>query len=680
MKKWVVKALLVCLATGTFLSGVSVPPAMGAGATASMKKNSQVSKPLRQQPVHDMVIFNDYQVAGLDSNGWNWVKNDEFILPPETPLDIDMIQTTYGTGTNLNRKQVLLDGVELSEYQAENTSSQTSFKWQVPRFTIPAQKLSAGSHTLTFIVTDAIGKSSTLHVRFIVEAKNYPSIFNGEKAEGEPVPSGGQTAIFGMMGSHDFASSVPGTWKLTNKSTSAEMRSVPATVFSTGTLLTGQYELLFVPDDTAMSSWMTTIQVGVAELYMGTDASGQKLTQDQKITAPSAPGKVPLFSPIPGRWSVNGTGQTLTDAQHFEVDIPERLAGITIAVTFEPVSGQKETSSLWGDTSATTVQIQIPGAPNACGPANGNVTMDVLMKQNEQSTPMVEKMNLYSSDNTIKLYQNPVHVIWLATAADHIKYGSEVDDDEGPGVWAIDNVIADESKLSWDHTALLLSGYKPGRYKVNYYSKRDPAQVWCGYVQVIEDSSPIKTYPTCEPDDTGVAPPSSPLILRSESGKEYRDGQKITVNAGDDLEEWEDLRLIATHAELVGSKKIRDKSEKKSYYMPKFEWKHGEIGMGASRKHSNGTISSENRIEIFFGEEEIASIKPSKDDGDDGEGLESLNLKRYIDTDKPGEYKIKVTNTLSNKTCTVINSKRKSTKKTDENERNETLTITIEVK
>ncbi len=168
-----------------------------------MKKNSQVAKPV-SQPVHNMIIFNDYQVAGQDSGGWNWVKNDEFILPPDTPLDIDLLQTTYGSGTNLNKSEVMLDGVAMPEYQAEQQSSQSTFRWQVPRFSIPAAKLTAGLHTLTFVVSDAKGQKSTVHVRFQVEAQNYPSVFEGEKAEGEEVPVRPSDSYFRHDGLYEF--------------------------------------------------------------------------------------------------------------------------------------------------------------------------------------------------------------------------------------------------------------------------------------------------------------------------------------------------------------------------------------------------------------------------------------------------------------------------------------------
>lgn len=681
MKKWVVKALLVCLATGTFLSGVSAPPAMGAGATASMKKNSQVSKPV-SQPVHNMIIFNDYQVAGQDSGGWNWVKNDEFILPPETALDIDLVQTTYGSGTNLNRSEVLLDGVELPEYQVEQQSSQSTFRWQVPRFSIPAAKLSPGPHILTFVVTDAKGQKSTVHVRFQVEAQNYPSIFEGEKPTGAAIPSGSQTAIFGMMGSTSFASTVPGTWKLINKTTNAELRSVPAKIFATGTLPTGNYDLVFTPDDSSLSAWMTHIRIGMAELYMGTDASGQKLAQGQQVTAPAAPGVVQLYSPVAGRWSVNGTGQTLTDSQHFEVVIPEMMAGMTMSVTFEP-NQAANTDDLWGG-STTEVKIQVPGAPNSCDSASATATMDVLMQQNAQSSLMVERENLYSSDVTVKLYQNPVHVIWLATAAEHVEQGSEASDDEGPGFWAVDNVVVDESKLNWDHTALLLSSFKPGRYKVNYYSKREPRQSWCRYIQVVEDTRPIPSAPVCAKNEAGLAPSPGPILLKNSRGNEYRDGQTVRVSSAAELDSLSELRLTSTYAKRIGNKKLKDGSGKDmiTYYMPNLVWTYGETPIGTRQEYIGATISSANAIQVFYEGKEIASLKPNTDEEYVDEGDESLDLKAIIadNENKPGVYTVKVTNTFRNKTCSVVQKYKKYDKELGESERNQTMTLTVEVK
>lgn len=273
-----------------------------------------------------------------------------------------------------------------------------------------------------------------------------------------------------------------------------------------------------------------------------------------------------------------------------------------------------------------------------------------------------------------------MHVIWLTTAAEHIEFGSEADDDEGPGVWAVDNVVVESDKLNWDHTGLLLSGYKPGRYKVNYYSKRDPGQTWCGYVQVIEDTPPIPASQSCDPGDTGIAPPQSPMFMRGESGKEYRNGDNVTVESDSDLAELENLKLISTYAERTGTKKVRESKKSSAYHMPKYEWKYGENAIGARQEHSSATISSENKIEIYYEGKEIAAIKPSNRDDEAEDGLESLDISRYIDREQPGKYEIKVTNILSNKTCQLVTRQKRTVKKTDVDERKETITFTIEVK
>ncbi|MGG1659286.1 hypothetical protein [Brevibacillus sp. NRS-1366] len=676
MKKWVVSALLMCMAMGTLLSGVTVSPALGAVATSAMKQNSQVSKPA-QQPVHDMIVFNGYQVSGLDANGWNWVKNDEFILPPDTPLDIDLIQTTYGSGTNLNRHEVLLDNVPLPALSGEKRFSQAALKWDVPRFSIPASQLSSGLHTLTFVVTDAKAQKSTVQVRFQVGALTNLNIYEGNKAVGESIPSGGISGIFGMFGTKNFTSTVSGTWKLINKTNGKEIKTISDKTFTSGNLMQGQYELIFTPDDGSLPVWTNAIQVGTVDLYMGSDANGQKLSDNQKITAPAAPGQVELFSLFPGRWWVNGTGQTLSDSQHFNVVIPEMLAGMTLTVTFEPTPGNSSSGS---KSSATTVQIQIPGAPNACEAADARVTMDILTQKNRGSSLNVEREDLYSSNATIKIYQDPIYKIWLATAANHFKYGTEIDDEEGPGVWAIDNVIVEASKLNWDHTALDLSDYKPGRYKINYYGKRDPKQTWCGYIQIIEDRPPSASAPVCDPSDSGVAPPQAPMRLVTKKGKEYHDGQNIVVDSSKDLEDLQGLKLMSTYVEKTGTKKI--KLDGRNYYMPKLVWSYGENAFGSSQAPNTMQMTSQNKAEVLFDGKVISTIKPGSRYEEDDEGIQELDVNKIIERNdsKPGEYTIRITNTLGYTNCQVFASKKSYNKKTSFDESEEILTLTIDVK
>ncbi|RNB90942.1 hypothetical protein EDM59_00730 [Brevibacillus nitrificans] len=683
MKKWVVSALLVCLATGSLLSGATVSPAMG--ATTTMKRTSQAPAPA-QKPIHDMIVFNDFQVAGLSAGGWNWVKNDEFILPPDTPLDIDITQTTYGSGTNVSRSEVFLDGTELTAFQNEKTAAQASLKWQIPRFTIPSAQLSPGIHTLTFVVTDAKGQKSTVHVRFRVEEQNYPLIYEGDNSVGEPIPTGDTVPIFGVVGSKKFSSKASGKWTLMNSSTKHEMRSAKGTTFSTGSLAFGKYELIFTPDDNNATSWSANLQVGLPELYQGTDENGQKLSQDQKLMAPQAPGTLQLYSPYPGNWWVNGTGQTLTNSQYFEVAIPEMLAGMTINVTFEPNQSSNDSPL----KAVSTLQIQVPGTPQACQATTATANMDVLMQNNAKSSLMIEERDLYSSNATVKFYQNPVYLIWLATAADHIKVGSEEDDEEGPGVWAVDNVIVDASKLNWDHTALKLSEYKPGRYKVNYYSKREPRQSWCGYIQVVEDTRPVSSSKVCEQGDSGAVPYPTPMRFLTKKGKQLSDGDHIVVDSISDLDDLEELVLMSTHVENKGTKRIilnqSSRTARRYIHVPDLVWEDGKTFLGSRQESAGGTIQSSNEVKVSFNDKTLLTIEPkraTKDDDRSGDlGSDSLNIKQLIEAQlgQPGIFTIEVTNTMEYRTCQVTYGGKSYTKDTDVLEKKQKMTLKIEVK
>lgn len=677
MKKWLASVLLVCLVTGSFLSGAAVPPAFG--ATNAAERSSQKPQ-LNKKPVHERILFNDYQVVGLSSDGWNWVRNDEFILPPDTPLDIDLVQTTYGNGSALSQSKVLLDGVELPEFKQTMTSSEETFRWQVPRFTIPASRLSAGVHTLTFVATDGSGQNSTVHVRFRVEAKNYPLIYPGETAQGEPIPSGETVPIFGMYGSKSFASDTPGDWRLTNKENGAIIKTFSGWVFTTGMILAGEYELLFIPHDLNQYPWQITLQVGLPSLYLGTDESGQKLSDKQKITAEKAPSTVRLYSPAPGHWWVEGTGQTLAGSKHFEVAIPESLEGMTLAVTFEPDQGIGTGGT--SDDTAITVQIQVPGETKACSPASASVTMDLVVQYNAASSLMTERENLYSSEATVKVYQDPIYSIWIGTSADHIKYGSIADDEEGPGIWAVNNVIVDSSRLNWDHTGLQLSQYNPGRYKINYYSKENPARSWCGYIEIIEGKPPIPSAPACEVGDRGDVPNLRPIKLRTKNGTEYADGDRLEVDS-DSLDDLAELKLLATHVELYGTKKVKrvqDKKDRRFLYLPDTGWEYGPVPFGARNEYGSSPISSSNKVVVSYEGEELVTIRASRKDGEAGEGRDTLNLKSIIQQDgRKGTYTVEVTNDVSYLNCSIVSKYRSYAKEIDEKRNTQKLVFTVVV-
>lgn len=678
MKKMAVSALLVCLAVSQLMTA-GVTPA--SGAYGPVKRTSQVPQTL-PKPVHTFISFNDYQVVGLNSNGWNWVKNDEFILPPDTPLDIDMVQTTHAKGSNVSSRTVYLDGVELPEYRQENRANQPVFIWTVPRFTIPASKLTPGTHLLTFVVTDAQKKSSTVNVKFRVESAQYANIYEGTGAVGTPIPAGAAQAIPGLLGSKRFYANSPGTWKLFRQGAAAELKTGEGQNFYTGTLQSGLYDLHFYPSDSSLTPWKITLQVGLTEIFLGNSAAGQKLVPGQKIVANAAPSTIQLFANTPGRWSVNGTGQALTGAQLFEVLLPERLAGMTVTVTYEPEGGNA--------TSLNTVKIEIPGGQNACDPSKATATMDVLMQKNERSSLLAEKENLASSSSTVALYQNPLYKIWLATAADHLKFGSEADDGEGPGVWAVDNQIVEPSRLNWDHTALDLSSYGPGRYKINYYSKRDSKSAWCGYIQVYEDNPPIPAAPSCEPGEIGEAPALLPVRMIAKNGRQLQDGEVVTVGSPRELDAFSDLTLQANHVVHYGVKKVKkdpsNKKDRRFVWVPDLRWEYGTNTIGEFHHYSGAKIFSENRVEVVYNDNKtLRTIRPKLDKESDvtaQDGSKSLDLKAIIadNGNKPGTYTVEVINKLSYITCGIFAYKSTYEKNVDTKSFEQSYTVTVVVK
>jgi|GEM_PF-751295 len=674
VRKWLASVLLVCLASGSFFSEATVAPAQG--AVKAMNSATSSVKTI-QAPVHEQIVFNDYQVAGLSTEGWNWVKNDEFILPPQTPLDIDLIQTTYGNGKATNKNEVFLDGTALPELSSETADDVSTLRWEVPRFTIPAEQLSAGIHTLTFVVSDGLGEKSTVYVRFRVEALHYPLIYQGNNPVGPNIASGSTEAIYGNYGTKVYYANTSGVWKLTYPQNGNTIKGETGNLFSTGVLIAGGYELSFTPDDLNQTPWQVELQVGPPVLYLGTDENGQQLNDKQKVTAENAPGTVQLFSPAPGRWWVDGTGQTLINSQYFEAVVPEKLEGMTMSVTFEPDQPGTERSS----NSMITIQIQVPGAPSGCDAGSARATLDVLKQNNVGSSLLTERENLYSSDITVKVYQDPIYKIWVTTSADHLRYDYD-SSEEGPGVWAVDNVVVDNSYLNWDHTALEISRFKEGRHKINYYSKTKPDVTWCGYIQVIEDKPPTSSTPSCDVGEEGTIPPSTKMKLIGESGKEFVDGDKITVESSKDLEK---LQLMAVHVENKGMKRVKreknNKDDRRFLYVADLQWEYDMIPFGANYEYGYGPISSKNMVVIKYEGEVIKTIKPKSSEDDEPGGVDLLDLPSIIAYDgRSGEYKVEVHNTMTYGTCSIVRRDKSYKKYLKDVDKEQKLVLTVDVK
>jgi hypothetical protein len=673
-----VKRFLTCLlVAGLAISGVIPvgyetyvhgPSVMAAANMASRQATSTTRK-----PIHQSIFFNDYQVVGLGENGWNWVKNDEFILPPQTPLEIDIVQTTYARTGAINRKRVFLDGTELAEHRSEIKSPSTVLEWKVPRFSIPAGSLAPGKHQLTFVVEDGDNRSSTVNVRFIVEQETGVAVFLGDNANGRSLPSGHTEKILGVSGSRQFFASEEGMWKIVGKNTTNLVKDGFGQSFDTGSLQTGMYDVIFQPRRKDAPEWKISLEVGLPAVYYLLNGNKQQLAQGQKITFANVPGSVSFFADVPGRWSVSGTNQAAVMTQSFQAVIPDILKGMTLTVTYEPEGGEV--------SSAFHVQIDVPqGDANACDPTKALAKMDILTKANPSSSFTTERERVASSNQTIDVYQEPLHEIWVTTAGTHMKRGGTTDAEEGPGIWAVNNVIADASRLNWDHTALNLASYMAGYYKVKYISKQDPALQWCGTIRVYESKQPSPSSPSCEVGEYGQSPAIIPLRLTTKKGTNLTDGGTIVVSSPSQLAEYSSLSLYANHVVYYGEKKIAkgSKSERRFYIAPDLRWEVEKNEFGEERDFSGGKIFSRNSVKVLYNNKEVLEEITPRSNG----RKDSLNLRKIIaeNRNKPGKYTVVITHELSYVECRVDRAGKYYEKQLDTITKTQTFTTTIVVK
>lgn len=128
------------------------------------------------------------------------------------------------------------------------------------------------------------------------------------------------------------------------------------------------------------------------------------------------------------------------------------------------------------------------------------------------------------------------------------------------------------------------------------------------------------------------------------------------------------------------------RTDRKYVHVPDLAWEDGETSLGTKQRYGSGTIESENEVKISFNDRVLAAIKPrtldEDEERDQREGAKSLNLKQLIDFQdgRPGVYTIQVTSTLSYRTCEIVQNLSSYSKNTDTREKQQTLTLTIEVK
>ncbi|HZG17464.1 MAG TPA: hypothetical protein VE710_20985 [Candidatus Bathyarchaeia archaeon] len=656
------RSVTCLLATVLLVAGVVPVGDAGAAnrsitaAAASATLQSQKNKATVKKPLHHQISFNDYQVVGLNENGWNWVRNHEFILPANTPLDIDMLQYTYSPNgkDTVNRKKVILDGTELVEYRGEVASPEQVLPWKVPRFTIPASLLSPGEHLLTFIAEDGNGQTGMVSVKFMVEEPvSSLSIYQGTDATGPLIPSGSTQTIFANNGSMKFFAGEQGTWKVYTKGSTTELKGSYGLRYNTGTLEAGSYEIVYKPLKEGAEEWRITLEIGLPPIYQIVSGNKQKIAPGQKITAPSVPGIIQLSADTPGRWFVNGTNQAAVDTEDFEVMLPETLRGMTVTVYYQPDGFDGSTPS--------QVQIDVPvgenPATNTCDPSQALATMDIMSKGNADSDLELEKINLKSSTTAIDIYQEPLHEIWITTSADHLEHGSKADEEEGPGIWAVNNVVVDATRLNWDHTGLNIAFFGKGTHNIRYISKGNTKTQWCGSIRIYEDEPPVLASLSCEADESGPSPQLIPIRLETDKGEELVENGSVEINSVSELSKYDALTMKANHVANYGTKRIKKGTKTNRSYLtvPDVRWEY-DVNYFGEKQNFGGNIFSQNKVDILYEDKVIETIRPkSEREHGDKSGMKSLNLESIIKANdaKPGKYTIRITHELANNECKI---------------------------
>jgi len=662
------KLLLGILVAGLALSGAV--PAVNPGGWQPV----QTAAAATSQPIHQSIFFNDYQVVGLNSNGWNWVRNDEFILPASTPLEIDLVQTTYGGTQTLNRKRVILDGNELTEHTEEIQSAGAKLEWKVPRFSIQPDLLTPGPHQLTFIVEDGSGRSSTVHVRFLVEEYQGVGVYFGTTPAGELIPSGAVEKVSGLKGSRRFVSEETGTWKVVAKDTEKLMKISIGQKLDTGELEAGSYEVIFDPSTTGIPDWKITLEIGPPSMYLETTEQRQPLTYGQRLTANEAPSFMLFSANQPGRWWVNGTSQEEWSAKTFNFFIPEMLKGMTVAVYYQPEDAIDA-------ESANMVYVQVAGdANNTCDPSAARAKMDILMQDNDESMYFIDKEDVPSSAASIDLYQEPLNEIWITTSGQYFKYGSDAYPDEGPGYWLVNNQVVQPERLNWDQSAMNIAAFGEGTHRIRYINKLDPTLQWCASVRIVEERKPIPSSPTCSPGEMGQPPALTPIRLVTKKDKQLQDRGTVTVDSRAELSEFSKLTMIANHVVHYGTKKLNrgSKTDRRYVFLPDLRWEVGETGFGERRHYSGGLIFSKNAVKVIYNDRQVLErIVPKNSEVTDGK--ETLDLQQIIKQNdyKPGKYTIEIEQELAYVKCQVELRRGVFDKDVSVDKRTQTFTTTV---
>ncbi len=380
------------------------------------------------------------------------------------------------------------------------------------------------------------------------------------------------------------------------------------------------------------------------DLYKGTNATGQKLTSGDKITAPLPLAPVTFYASATGSWYVSGTGQTAYKAQSFSVNLPDKFAGYILTMTYIPDEA--------GRASKYTIQIEIP-AVNPQPPVNPQTMtgkMDIVVRANEQSDYQKEFEEMVSSTDLESVYQDPLFDVWVATNADHFRYGNQYSAEEGAGIWAVNRVIVDPSYLNRDRTAMQLSRFGSGIYDVEYISTDKPGVRWFHKIRLYSGS--VNKNSSCGSGETGPILPGNPIKLIANDGTVLQQNGIYKITSRSQLSNFTAVTMMADHVVQDGKTKV--KKDGWQYWIPNAKWQYERTGFGEDHTYNNAKIGSKNRVTVLYESTELAGYASNSKIVDIDEGAATLNLKEIIQENgyKKGKYVIRVYNDLYRDVCT----------------------------
>ncbi|MGE5701774.1 MAG: hypothetical protein ACM32O_04530 [Clostridia bacterium] len=503
-------------------------------------------------------------------------------------------------------------------------------------------------------------------------------VYKGNNENGVEVAMNAKQLIPLEAGSIDLFASEAGKWKIVDQATGKKIDEDQGQAFQSITLAKGTYTLSFSPKNATCGDWQMTVVVNPVEVFSNMAGSAQKLTQNQKVTIADLNTAVVFTSSSPGKWWTAGVDQTTYEASSFSFTVPPEFSGMSIPVMFQPNGGD--------ESSIQRFLVEAGPAKNTCTPKLSTLTMDVVEQRNEGSTPTEEKSDL-ASDSSTRFYQDPLYKLWVTRNADAIIRDRVTYDERDPGYWVVNNAVATDERLNWNHTALNLASYGAGTYKVMYVSKTDSTRKWCGEVKIVQDSKPASTKGTCDWTESGSAPEAKELQLKTSKGVSLKDKGRVTIDKSD-LRDYRELALSGTHVSYEGmAKKRKDKAKTnvRYLYLPKLEWKTETMTFGEKRLYSGGTLTSSNQVEVLFNDKTVLVTFDPKLNRDGSEGLdgeETLNLAKIINDhgNKPGKYTIRVKNELGYQTCEYESTSRGYNKLFGQKQVTQTFSTTIVLK